>query len=297
MRRRLAIGLFCTAAMLLTGCSRAPLDSVRVTSDPDGADRRTATFDMPVRVTEVTVRQIEDGTGEDIQDGDAVLLRMDLFKGSDGTRIDAPFAGGPGQVVTLDDDFRQQVPELHAALLESDVGDVLAYSSPQTDGAAGDDSTAVEIYEVAVRVPRELTGRDHASPAGLPEVTVDAEGVPTVGPLTGEAPETVTTGYLIEGDGPVVQPDDTVVIDYTGLRWADGEVVDATHGQGAPAAVRLDQVNPGWQEALVGKKTGSRLVVSVPAEKAYGAAGEGAGGEKPVPTDDLLFVIDLLARA
>jgi peptidylprolyl isomerase len=51
----------------------------------------------------------------------------------------------------------------------------------------------------------------------------------------------------------------------------------------------------GWQQALVGKTVGSRVVLAIPPRLGYGAEGnEGAGIRG---TDTIYFVIDILGRA
>jgi peptidylprolyl isomerase len=53
----------------------------------------------------------------------------------------------------------------------------------------------------------------------------------------------------------------------------------------------LDNVIEGWQQGLPGVKVGSRVVLAIPSDKAYGEAGSG----KDIPPNaDLIFVIDVL---
>ncbi|HAY86197.1 MAG TPA: peptidylprolyl isomerase [Micrococcus luteus] len=278
----------------LTGCApSSPLDSVQVEEATGQAQGRSVKFQTPVAVEEVSIRQLRAGTGAELDAGDAIVLKMDLFKGSDGTPIEAPFAGGPGQVIALDDQFKAQVPELHEALLQAQEGTMLAYSSPQTAGAAGDESTAVEIYEVAQKIPTTIEGKASPVPDGLPPITEDETGAPVLGPPQGQAPDELVAEYLIQGGGEPVQAGDTVIVHHLGMRWADAQVFDSSYQRGAPARFVLDNVIKGWQKGLVGKKTGSRVVLSVPVDQAYGTEAE-LGDDAPFPAGDLLFVIDIL---
>lgn len=281
-------------ALCLVGCSASPLDSVRVGGGP--GQTRSVEFDAPLKVDEVAIRKLRSGSGPRLVEGDAILMTMDLFRGSDGAPIEAPFTEGPGQVIHLNQSFRDQVPQLYEALLDAEEGAALAYSSPQTAGAAGDDATAVEIYEVARKVPTRVEGPMRGSPEGLPAVIDGPQGEPTIGDLPPRASEELVSEYLIEGDGETIEPTDTVIAHYVGVRWADGQIIDSSYDRDAPAAVSLDKAIPGWQEGLIGKKTDSRVIVSVPAQQAYGTEDD-LGEDSPFPAGDLLFVIDILATA
>ena len=64
---------------------------------------------------------------------------------------------------------------------------------------------------------------------------------------------------------------------------------------GQPLVRSLSELVEGWQQALVGKTVGSRVVIAVPPRLGYGAEGnEGAGIRG---TDTIYFLIDVLGRA
>jgi len=48
----------------------------------------------------------------------------------------------------------------------------------------------------------------------------------------------------------------------------------------------------GWDQGIVGKNIGSRLLISIPPEKGYGLGGHPGAGIKG--TDTLVFVVDVL---
>ncbi|MDT7571043.1 MAG: peptidylprolyl isomerase, partial [Actinomycetota bacterium] len=56
--------------------------------------------------------------------------------------------------------------------------------------------------------------------------------------------------------------------------------------------IGLGKVIPGWDEALVGVKSGSRVVLAIPPDKGYGPNGNSQAGIKG--TDTLVFVIDVV---
>lgn len=97
---------------------------------------------------------------------------------------------------------------------------------------------------------------------------------------------------LLSGKGvsPVVT--DTVVVEYTG-RLLNGKVFDTTDGRGQPVSFKLNEVIPGWTEALQLMQEGATWEVYIPSELAYGSRGVGVGG--PIgPNETLIFKIKLV---
>ncbi|MCA9260999.1 MAG: FKBP-type peptidyl-prolyl cis-trans isomerase [Planctomycetales bacterium] len=84
-------------------------------------------------------------------------------------------------------------------------------------------------------------------------------------------------------------PDSTVRVHYRGQR-VDGSVFDQTIG-GEPAQFRVNQVIPGWTEALQKMHVGDRWRLFVPASLAYGD--DGFGDVIP-PHSTLIFEVELL---
>ena len=94
-----------------------------------------------------------------------------------------------------------------------------------------------------------------------------------------------------EGEGARPGPSDFVLLNYVG-RTPDGRIFDSTLGAGRPAQFQLTQVVPGFSEAVQLMRPGGRARVIIPANLAYGAA-----GQPPAigPNEDLTFDIELLA--
>lgn len=90
------------------------------------------------------------------------------------------------------------------------------------------------------------------------------------------APETIPTELVItdisEGTGRAVAEGDTVWVDYTGIRSADGLEFDNSYQRGEPIAftVGIGSVIEGWDTGLIGAKAGGRRRLDIPAELAYG---------------------------
>ena len=90
-----------------------------------------------------------------------------------------------------------------------------------------------------------------------------------------------------QGDGPVPTPDSRVKVTYKGT-LIDGTVFDQSP-KGNPISFMANQVIKGWTEALTMMPVGSKWVVYIPQELAYGA--REAGQIKPFST--LIFEMEL----
>ncbi|GHC24667.1 hypothetical protein GCM10010082_16620 [Kushneria pakistanensis] len=93
------------------------------------------------------------------------------------------------------------------------------------------------------------------------------------------------------GDESGAQPgdEDQVRVNYEG-RTIDGEVFDSSYERGEPVTFQVNQVIPGWQEALKMMHPGDKWEIYVPSDLAYGEAGTG-----PIaPNQTLIFKVELL---
>lgn len=95
---------------------------------------------------------------------------------------------------------------------------------------------------------------------------------------------------LEEGDGPKPESGDQVKVDYVGT-LVDGTEFDSSIKRGEPAVFGVDQVIPGWSEALQLMNVGSKHRLVIPPELAYGER-----GAPPViePNSVLVFEVELL---
>jgi len=92
---------------------------------------------------------------------------------------------------------------------------------------------------------------------------------------------------LRAGDGPTPTLEDTVTVHYKGTRM-DGREFDNTYREGEPINLRVDEVIPGWQEALQLMQEGAHWELVVPETLAYGDTG-------PLAHYALVFEVELLA--
>ena len=93
-----------------------------------------------------------------------------------------------------------------------------------------------------------------------------------------------------EGNGIHPSDNDKVTVHYTG-RLIDGTVFDSSVERGAPATFGVNQVIPGWVEALQLMSEGSEWQLYIPSDLAYGSQGAG-----PVigPHSTLIFDVKLI---
>lgn len=95
---------------------------------------------------------------------------------------------------------------------------------------------------------------------------------------------------LAEGDGATPGRRSTVVVHYRGT-LIDGTEFDSSHARGEPARFRVDQVIPGWTEALQRMQVGDTWKLFIPADLAYGDRG---AGPLIAPGSTLIFEVELL---
>jgi len=95
---------------------------------------------------------------------------------------------------------------------------------------------------------------------------------------------------IVMGNGPKPEATDKVKVHYTG-KTLDGQVFDSSVERGQPIDFGLNQVIRGWTEGLQLMPVGSKYMLYIPSDLAYGDRGSGAL-IKPGAT--LVFEVELL---
>ena len=94
-----------------------------------------------------------------------------------------------------------------------------------------------------------------------------------------------------EGKGDKAGATDTVTVHYHGT-LIDGTVFDSSTERGTPASFGVNQVIPGWTEALQLMSVGAKYRLYIPQELAYGANPQPGGPIKPYSA--LIFDVELI---
>ncbi len=103
-------------------------------------------------------------------------------------------------------------------------------------------------------------------------------------------PNGVCYKVLVEGKGAIPTKEDRVKVNYEG-KTIDGNVFDSSYQRNEPVEFGVSQVISGWTEALINMPVGSKWILYIPSEAAYGAQDTG-GPIKPFST--LIFTVELL---
>jgi peptidylprolyl isomerase len=97
---------------------------------------------------------------------------------------------------------------------------------------------------------------------------------------------------VIQGSGPVVRPDDYLLISVEGKVWAGNRLVVDSYTVRQPQGLPLSTAMPAWRR-LAGQRVGSRVLMVVPPKDGYGAAGNPKANI--MGSDTLVFVFDVVA--
>lgn len=245
--------------IVLTGCSDAD----------DGKDKNAD--DQAAQQEQEQTRQND--TGDSTQ-------QQDDFK-SDQARL--AYAVG----VTLARNLHEDMKDLDVDNFTSGIKDVYDGSdirlSDQQIGDALQQYQQQMVAEQQKQMQQEADKNDQAGKQFLEE-NAGKDGVKTTD-------SGLQYRVMEEGDDSGAQPgdEDQVRVNYEG-RTIDGNVFDSSYERGEPVTFQVDQVIPGWQEALKMMHPGDKWEIYVPSDLAYGEAGTGPIG----PNQTLIFKVELL---
>lgn len=117
------------------------------------------------------------------------------------------------------------------------------------------------------------------------EENAKKEGVVTL-------PDGLQYKVIHQGEGPTPQPTDTVQVNYRGVLLDGAEFDSSSKRGGGPVAVKVKDVIPGWREALLLMKVGSKWQLFIPSQLAYGREGS---GRLVGPNAVLIMEVELVA--
>lgn len=306
VRRLLAILL--PGLLLLTACGgstaepeptsvsageTAKFDSLKLT---DNGDKKApgVEFTKPLEVAEPTVKVITEGSGETVKANQVANISVLALNGKDGSMLEDTFPNEP-EPLELNEELKTGSEVIYNAFVGARVGSSLALAVPGQAAAAGGEAQPTQLLVIKVISAEDIApvlekpeGEAITPPAGLPKVTENGEGIPEINVEGVAAPTALVSQDLIKGNGATVKETDTLTVNYVGVTLAGGTKFDSSFDRGEPASFPLTGVIKGWTQGLAGKTVGSRVLLVIPKDLAYGEAGQGEA------KGDLVFVVDIL---
>jgi peptidylprolyl isomerase len=305
VRRLLAILI--PGLLLLTACGGEPaapeptsqsagetakLDSLKLTENGD-KKAPNVEFTKPLDVAEPTVKVVTEGGGDRVKANQIAEVSVLALNGKDGSTLDDGFPKEP-QPVELNDQLKTQSPIIYNSFVGAKIGSQLALVAPGKAAAEGVPAQPSQLLIIKVvsakdapKVLDKPEGDAVTPPAGLPKVT-EKDGVPELDVRGVAAPKKLIAQDLIKGKGPEVKATDTLTVNYVGVALASGKKFDSSFDRKEKASFPLNGVIKGWTQGLTGKTVGSRVLLVIPKDLAYGDAGQGEA------KGDLVFVVDIL---
>lgn len=269
-------------------------------------DKPHLSFPTPLAIAESGFRVLAKGTGQPIRLDEQFLLQLTLVNGRTGHVAVSTL--DPGQTArTLrysDEDLfpvlkraltgqRQGTRLLVAAAADDAYGDT---GAPQFGIRPGD--PLVMVADVVAVPPSTVldapNGKQLAPRAGMPAV-VERDGEVArlrFGPRTMAKPRRLVVVPLVEGTGPPARTDSLVTIDYLGQLWNRRTLIASTYGKEPMTfALGTGNVIKAWDQALVGVRRGSRVLILAPPALAFQSTGQ----PPTIPGNaTIAYVIDVL---
>jgi peptidylprolyl isomerase len=297
----------------LAACGSASSDSEEggqplssVTIEGKQGEEPKVTFDGRLDGSQEETEVLVEGDGEEVADGDIVEANWWVGNGFTEEQAQSTYGeDGATQSVELAPDV---LPFLRETMIGHRVGDrvVLLTSAEEAFGEGGrpdigigNKDSVLAIVDILGKVAL-LDGPqgEEKKPAGWAPSIIEEDGVVTgLDFSTAHKPSgSLIATTLVKGDGPVVEKGQTIYVDYLGQVYDAEKPFDESYSK-EPASfpIGVGQVVKGWDERLVGRTVGSRVILEIPPADGYGEAGNEQAGIKG--TDTLFFVVDILAAS
>jgi len=303
-----SLSVAAVAVLLLAGCAGSSDDSQApdASASPDASQCQTPfTGDVPAGLEvsgdfqgEVAVTRPDGfaptaiqrstlipGTGDEVKPGDLVKANYTVIDASTGeVALDTLKSDPAGMDMIVN---AQQI--FGAAVSCVPIGSRTVSTFPA--GTLGEGSPAyILVADSISELPTRAEGTEVAPVDGMPTVTFADNGAPTITVPSAPAPTETRVENLRQGSGDVVNPGDTVIVQYTGVLYDGGTVFDSSWDKGAPTQFATTDVVPGFKQALEGQTVGSQVVAVIPPADGYGDQAKGS-----IPAGStLVFVVDIL---
>jgi peptidylprolyl isomerase len=312
--RRAFSGVLAVSLLVLAACGSESSDADEgsaslssVTVEGKQGEEPKVTFDGRLDPSKTETDVVIEGDGEDVAAGDTVEAHWWIGNGYTEKETQSTYEGEP-QSLELSDEV---LPFLTETMVGHKVGDrvVALIPSDKAFGEGGGAQFGIGNRDAALIVV-DIMGRsetvppvppldgpqgEEKKPAGWAPTLIEEDGVITGLDFTDAHEPTgeLIATTLIKGDGAKVKSGDTLAVDYLGQVYdADAPFDESYSAEPAEFPIGVGQVIAGWDERLVGRTVGSRVILEIPPAKGYGEPGNPDAGIKG--TDTLFFVVDIL---
>ncbi len=278
----------------------AGIESLKVEGELGTAPE--VTWGGQVSVTEIESETLVEGDGAELGDDDQVLAHIWIGNGFSQKEVFNTYEDKKPELLTVDKDQLSEV--FLEAVQGHTIGSRVLVVAPAEDafGEGGNPAleiankdTVVMVVDLASGVLGGPEGAEKDAPKWAPKI-VEKDDVPSDLDFKGtpEPGKNLRVATLVEGEGAKVEKGQTSVVDYLGEVYDGKGPFDASFST-EPTSFQIGTGNviKGWDQALVGRPVGSRVVLSVPPDLGYGKKGNKDAGIKG--TDTLYFVVDILA--
>jgi len=240
------------------------------------------------------------GAGDSVLQNSTVTVDYAAVNASDGDTFSSSW-DADGKATPSTFEVSQVFPGFYTGLEGARAGDrvlMTVSSNDAFDPTGNSEQTVRKGDSVIMVVDVKKVDNPRIVPASrLPTLTFDKDGNPSKFVAKADTPDSVgllSQDTLKTGAGATIGVDDTIKVHYLGQLWPDGAIFDSNYTDKKPLTIALSSTIQGWQQALVGKTVGSRVVLAIPSALGYGASGSTQGSVAIPPNADLIFVIDIV---
>ncbi|GAA5075958.1 peptidylprolyl isomerase [Thermocatellispora tengchongensis] len=316
MRRRLAVlaavpllfAAACGTDVKDTGGAAATTTGAALTVTGETGEKPTVKFPAGKPAATSSFKVVKEGSGTPVKMGDSVVANLTVYTWDGKTNAlgGSTYDAGAPELVPLSTQLPKVVQDGFVgakpggrfyAVVAAD-----SYTKEQIEQAKqqGTDTSIAQVFIVdVIDAPQARAASGKALDAEVPGIKLENPGGDQAPKLTTKTDEKASKKLVaetvIQGDGPKIKKGQAVLVQYVGKIWGTDVEFDSSWSKGGQPVlfqIGTGKVIKGWDEGLVGRNVGSRVLLTIPPDLGYGEQGQ---GEQIKGTDTLVFAVDLLA--